>query len=660
GRLLATPQAPFTATTVFTPNGARQPQNLFTANWGGSAANEPLLLYLDPNSSALGGLRTRSGATVDGVKTFAENSALNPFGTGLVSSGMVGLNSRVLVAQNVDQAANPLRSLFSREPMVSDPANFDFFHHMLGGPTKYEWARWEAHNVTLEQTFLEKRAGLEVSLDRQRVDNGFVSPLTYAINLDPNERLPDGAPNPNFLRPLTLGGGFKRVYSQDRTAGRLTGYYALDLRNIGSSDTLGRFLGRHLLNANYARQNFLYQQFGGTIANTALDWRAFESLPLPGTASSTARIVPIAHYLGASVRDLASPSGARIQGLTAPQDPTGTPAMTILTHQRPITNDPAALAPWTPATFDLVTNGRYDVSNTIRNAQRYSDRLAQKVRSASAVLQSHWLDGDVVTTAGWRRDSVSSYDAGIPGQTPEGTADVRWDVFSPQLTRSLSESSGSFGVVGHLPDRVQRRLPLGTDASAFYNYATNFRVAPQRYTITGESLPSETGTARSESGSHFLKARWTSASRAMKRSPTTPSSMASSPGSISSRWSWDKSSPTTSSATTPIIPRASPPSRRGSTARTGARIATPSPSSSHPMPTPCGPPRSSAATPMPPATVARSAASPRSARPATSSNSRSTPRATGASPPTPRPPKPSAPTSRPSFTISFLIPTAVS
>jgi len=30
----------------------------------------------------------------------------------------------------------------------------------------------------------------------------------------------------------------------------------------------------------------------------------------------------------------------------------------------------------------------------------------------------------------------------------------------------------------------------------FYNAATNFRVAPQRYTITGTTLPSETGKTR--------------------------------------------------------------------------------------------------------------------------------------------------------------------
>jgi outer membrane receptor protein involved in Fe transport len=496
GRLLGTPQAPFTETTVFAPDGTRQPQNFFTANWAGSAANEPMLVYLDPNRSTLGGLRIGPTAVVDGFKSFADASALNATGTALVGSGMLGLNSRTLIEQNIYQASNPLRTLFNREPMLRDPAVFDFYHQMLGGPTKYEFGWWDTHNITLEQTFLENRAGLELSFDRQRIDNGFTSPINYAINLDPNERLPNGAPNPNFLRPVTIGGGFKRIYSQDRDAARVTGYYHFDFRDIAAPRWAGRLLGRHLLNANYARQDYLYQQFGGTLWNSGLDWRAFENLSLPGTASSTARIVPVVHYLGNTVQSLATPRDARVQGLTAEQDPTGIPAMTLLTNQRPTSMAPSALNPWAPATFSLVTNGRYDVRNTIRNAQRYSDRLEQQVRSTSAVLQSHWLDHTLVTTAGWRRDLVWSFDSGIPGSTPHGTADVRWDVFYPKLTRSLAESSRNWGAVAHLPPTLRRRLPFGTEASVFYNHASNFRVAPQRYTITGVSLPSESGQTR--------------------------------------------------------------------------------------------------------------------------------------------------------------------
>jgi hypothetical protein len=144
----------------------------------------------------------------------------------------------------------------------------------------------------------------------------------------------------------------------------------------------------------------------------------------------------------------------------------------------------------------MISNGKYDVRNTIRNAQGYSDRTELQVRSTSAALQSHWLEGSIVTTAGWRRDQVWSFDSGIPAMTSLGTADVSWATWYPKLTRSISEESTNWGAVGHLPGWAARHLPWDTQMSAFYNSATNFRVAPQRFTITGEALPSETGETK--------------------------------------------------------------------------------------------------------------------------------------------------------------------
>jgi outer membrane receptor protein involved in Fe transport len=496
GRLLGTPQAPFTATTVLTATGGRQGANYLTGNWDGLTPNLPGIFYQDPNSSAIGGIAIGGGRTVDGIKGFADNAYLNSAGTALIAGGMIGLNSWPIVMQNVYRANDPLRTLYTKEPMVSDPAVFDFYHQMVGGPTKYEWGWWDTHNITLEQTFLNKQAGIEVSFDKQQLDNGFTSPISYRINLDVNEVLPNGAPNPNFLRPVSLGSGFKRVYSQDREASRVTGYYSFDLQKVPGPKWLGRFLGRHMLNANYARQDSFSQKFGGTLWSNDFDWRIYESQALPGTASSTARIVPTVHYIGGSFQNLAGPADARAQGFRASQDPSGVPTMTILTNKRPTTTAPSALQPWSPVTFGVISNGKYDVRNTIRNAQGYSDRTELQVRSLSAALQSHWLEGTIVTTAGWRRDQVWSFDSGLAGMTNLGTADVRWDVWYPKLTRAIKAESTNWGAVGHLPGFIRRRLPWGTEISAFYNSATNFRVAPQRFTITGEALPSETGETK--------------------------------------------------------------------------------------------------------------------------------------------------------------------
>jgi outer membrane receptor protein involved in Fe transport len=499
GRLLGAPRAPFTATTVFNAAGTRTGNNYITANWDGLTANLPGIFYQDPNSSVLGGINIGGGRTVDGVKGFADNAILNAAGTALMAGGMLGLNSTALVERTVYQAGNPFANLYTREPMISDPSVFDFYSQMMGGPTKYEYGWWTTHNVSIEQTFLNKDLGFEVSFDKQSLDNGFTSPMRYNMNLDVNEVLPNGAPNPNFLRPVSLGSGFKRVYSQDREAFRGTGYYKWDFRKIPGPNWLSKFLGRHLLNGSYARQDHFYERLGGTLWSNDLDWRAFESQAGPGTASSTARIVPVIHYMGPSVAGTSSFAQARIQGLTANHDPSGTPTMTLLTHKRPVGATPTAPAnfrPWEVQTFSMLSNGKYDVRRTVRNANGYANRTELNVQSLSFALQSHWLENTIVTTAGWRKDKVDSLDAGLPAQGPLGTAVIDPEVWYPTLTRAIEEESTNWGIVGHLPQFVARRLPFNTSLSAFYNEATNFRVAPQRFTITSEALPSETGETK--------------------------------------------------------------------------------------------------------------------------------------------------------------------
>jgi hypothetical protein len=48
---------------------------------------------------------------------------------------------------------------FWKATQITDPAIYDFFNHMLHGPNKYEWARWQSANVTAEQLLFDGRGG---------------------------------------------------------------------------------------------------------------------------------------------------------------------------------------------------------------------------------------------------------------------------------------------------------------------------------------------------------------------------------------------------------------------------------------------------------------------------------------------------------------------
>jgi hypothetical protein len=420
---------------------------------------------------------------------------LNAAGTGLVNGGIVGLNTWTQVNQRLYHTGDPLASLYNHDPQVTDPTIFDFYHHSLTGPIKYEWSRWSAYNASIEQTFLHDTAGIEIAWDKETLDYGYTSPLDYRINLDVNEVLPNGNPNPNFLRPMTAGGGFKRIYSEDRKAYRVTGFYQLDFRDKGPK-WLGYIFGHHTFQANFMSQEHYHEKLGGTVANNNLDYRIAEGQTLPGDLSSTARMLAVVHYLGDSFQGTSAPTDAPFQGITAFQDPGGHYDMTVLYNPRPATTAAADYAPWKVQTFGLLTNGREDLNNAVRGAAGYADRTRQKVESSSGAVQSFWLDGIVVSTLGWRHDHVWNYDAGIPPKTALGGADLDPSVFFPKLARSIADDSSSWGIVVHTPDFVRKHLPFGADLSLFYNSASNFRISSQRYSIKNVALGSETGDTK--------------------------------------------------------------------------------------------------------------------------------------------------------------------
>lgn len=498
GHLLGTPTGPYTATSVFNADGTRNTTvGITSPGIGGWGSNEPGLFYLDPTSSTLGGLSTASGALVDGVKGFATNAFLFPGATTLGSGGMIALRQQTNALQNVYHATDPGKSFYTRSPQITDPAIFDFYHDMLAGTDKQEWSKWTSYNVTVNQTFWNNRAGIEAIYDKQLVDYGWLSPVDYGITLDINEKLPDGAPNPNFLRPVIAGTGFINIRHTNREAERITGYYDLDLRKIGSArhSWIGKILGDHMFNMNYTRQDQAFEGQGGTPWNNGIDYVVAEGGTPPGDVSSTARIVGVVSYLGPSVANAATPQDASIQGISANHNPTGLTQMTILNNKRPPNTNATSLQPWSAQTYGLLTSPADDLTNTSRAG--YASRTEQKIHSTAAVLQSHWLENTIVTTASWRKDEVKSFDAGsAPRNLATGTVNLDRSVWYPKLSSALSEESHSWGIVGHTPKFISRYFPLGIDASIFYNSSSNFRVSPQRYNIRNEPLGPEIGDTK--------------------------------------------------------------------------------------------------------------------------------------------------------------------
>jgi hypothetical protein len=146
---------------------------------------------------------------------------------------------------NVDK---PLLYNFWRDQRLMDPKIFDFYHDMIEGPNKREWARWNTRNASFSQD-IGRNAGVEVAYDWQKLRSGYEQPLQFrqnTITVDINTHLMNGLPNPNLGRPMTNTAlGFRNSNSAEREAYRASAYYKLEFAKV-KTPWLAKLLGRHI------------------------------------------------------------------------------------------------------------------------------------------------------------------------------------------------------------------------------------------------------------------------------------------------------------------------------------------------------------------------------------------------------------------------------
>jgi hypothetical protein len=485
--LLSTPRlaSPLTAT------GGRNSNVLVTAIGTSGLTNNMTLIYSDPNSSNLG----IPGTTAVGYRSGQiTNVQLNAAGTALVTTGPLGLADYSRLYNLVVYAGQPTAN-FWKNIQITDPKIYDFYHNMLDGPSKYEWGDWKTYNATLEQHFLNNKAGVEIAFDRQFLDNGNLLPVqsaaAYTLRLDINQVLPNGQLNPNFGRPLFTGFNTQTRTASDRDAARATGYYNLDLRRTGPA-WLGKFLGTHLLTGTHTRLENFRESYGGTNAlNSGIDY----SIGNQGSvqdASTQGRDVSLIHYVGPNVTTSATPVG----GLVTPtgQWPGGITSVPILWYDSPAATTPPGNQ-WQIRNFGLLSNGRKTLDNTRRGSSMR--RTRDQINSTVFVAQDRLFEGKIVGTMGWRRDDVHTFDAGTGTRNPATGIGINDPaIYFPKRVAWVRQDTFTWGAVAHAPDAINRRLPFGSEISVSYNSADNFRPAGQRYDLYDNAIGPEIGKTR--------------------------------------------------------------------------------------------------------------------------------------------------------------------
>ncbi|RME70675.1 MAG: hypothetical protein D6781_05860 [Verrucomicrobia bacterium] len=130
----------------------------------------------------------------------------------------------------------------------------DYEKVLLQGEAQYSDHKFDARNITLEQTFFDKKAGIEIAYDKQSYYNERFFPWgrhTYAgVKIDTGKWLTNGLPNPNLGRPF-MTGQYDPVAKtwNDRVTKRVTAFYDLDLTE---KEGFLKYLGRHTVTALYS------------------------------------------------------------------------------------------------------------------------------------------------------------------------------------------------------------------------------------------------------------------------------------------------------------------------------------------------------------------------------------------------------------------------
>jgi len=395
---------------------------------------------------------------------------------------------------------------------LTDKSILDFYKNLLDGDNKREWQRWKAANFAFSQTFFDNRLGFEFVYDRQRYQDGQFNLLgapEYTISIDINKTLIDGSSNPNCGKPFVAASGQNGGTQTfiDRDSFRFTTFAELRASDLMGQNTLSKIIGRHLF-TGVASQDGKVQD-----NRSFLRFATDQSFSLatgqgPMGLNNAARYIDWVAYLGnTDFRTKDSAAGANLSRITGTINPTGslnvryfspvwnatgvdpTAPYTYTSYDanaQPVTNvttqvnNPANYVGWTTKIVDVMNATEDDLEDLYTAGTKNDNRI----RSYGITWQGYFCDDSLVTTLGWRQDSVRHKAASA--KLVNGTAVMDY-AYDDNDTRTTVGHSLSWGGVWHLKP-LDKILPAGTKLSLVYNQAENFKADAPRGDVFGNAI----------------------------------------------------------------------------------------------------------------------------------------------------------------------------
>lgn len=412
--------------------------------------------------------------------------------------------------------------------VLTDPSVYNFYQKLLDGPNKKEWQSWRAFNLTVEQGFFDDRLAFLFVSDHQDYtsgSDGWLQGQQYAINVDVNQTYADGSANPNVGRPYiataTSAPGQTQARHTIRDSFRFTPTAELRASDLTGNTTVSKILGTHHFTGLYEKNTVVTSNVAWDQYATTADY-VMQNSPNANAANTlnSNRSFEWLAYLGPDMRGLSSASGLNLENLSysivppkeqtawnfnshwnKPTDPTDpnyvdpTAAYTYTSYSTGATvtghqsDNPANYIGWSaqPVTW-LNADNPSDFPNLVQSASRNRYRDISK----GITWQGYLFDNDLVLTAGWRKDTVTSYQTNALTDANTGFTGLSY----PDNQDSRSDVEGiskSWGLVYHLPKSIASKLPWESTISLFFNKGQNFKADASRLSLAGLPIPNATG-----------------------------------------------------------------------------------------------------------------------------------------------------------------------
>lgn len=346
---------------------------------------------------------------------------------------------------------------------VTDERVFPFRDIDLGSlPGSFQIQETDYTQAILRHRF-NKDLNIELGFhsdETYRENNYVINPRTSMIAVDVNETLTDGSANPNFMRPFIIGREQGNYSLNSNQSFRIQASYELDLDEKFDNN----LFGKHRFAALYTDSEA--ETFSGSLENHvgSLNHEAF--VGENALLNNSARRVAAIYYVGEPLA--AGQVFPTFTGFPTNIDlfPNGTPA--------PFRYYDDEADAWVDAERPI---------ETVRHRHTGTRRLTSN-EGWGVTLQSFLFDGRLVTTLGYRDDTINGQAASAPILT-NGSRDDNFNnwVFEDEPDENQGDTVTK-GAVFHATDWL----------SIHYNESENFVVSGPAVNILNRPVPGSSGT----------------------------------------------------------------------------------------------------------------------------------------------------------------------